>query len=134
MKKYEIERTVKYYDCDQSGKMHNVKYFYMMEDARTEIVRATGFDYATIEKQGILLPLTKNHINYSRPVAYDDKLIIRIWIKKLKEQTMQFGYEMLKGADIVASGYTEHVCLDAATGELRDFPQHIVDALQEYSA
>lgn len=49
--KFQIEAGVKYYDCDPSGVMHNVKYFYLLEEARNELGRNAGCSYLELEKK-----------------------------------------------------------------------------------
>jgi acyl-CoA thioester hydrolase len=66
---------VRYHECDPMGVAHHANYAPWFEIGRTELLRAAGVSYATLEKQGVFLVIAKLEVSY--PVRYDDLIDIR---------------------------------------------------------
>lgn len=60
------------------GVAHHAAYAPWLEIARTELLRARGMTYASLEAAGTFLVITKLAVNYRRPVKYDDVVEIRV--------------------------------------------------------
>ncbi|MFN9992585.1 MAG: acyl-CoA thioesterase [Phycisphaerales bacterium] len=74
---FPVRMRVRYCECDPMGVAHHASYVPWMEIGRTEMLRATGRTYASMEEQDILLVIVKMEVRYRRPVKYDDVLEIR---------------------------------------------------------
>jgi acyl-CoA thioester hydrolase len=68
------------------------------------------------------LPVVEAHCAYHRPARYEDLLDIDIRIGRLRGASMTFVYQVRRGPDKIASGWTEHACIDPATGRPKRFP------------
>ena len=56
---HEIEIRVRYYETDAQGFVHHANYFVYFELARVEQLLRLGYDYAHLERDGILLVVNK---------------------------------------------------------------------------
>lgn len=74
---FRVSVRVRYCECDPMGVAHHASYVPWMEIGRTEMLRATGRTYASMEEMGLLLVVVKMDVRYRRPVKYDDVVEIR---------------------------------------------------------
>ena len=74
---FRVNVRVRYCECDPMGVAHHASYVPWMEIGRTEILRATGRSYASMEEQDILFVIVKMDVRYRKPVKYDDLVEIR---------------------------------------------------------
>ncbi len=110
MKTYEHQIRVTYQETDKMGVVYHANYLHWFEIARTEMLRAEGFSYKSLEKRGILLPVLEAHCNYHHPAYYDDLVTIFIKIKELRRTKISFVYEILNSKDqrLLTTGTTVH--------------------------
>lgn len=69
-----VEFRVRYCETDQMGTYYNSRALEWFEQGRTELLRALGRPYRQMEQEGLLLPVTEAHIDYSGRARYDDLL------------------------------------------------------------
>ena len=75
---HEIEIRVRYYETDAQGFVHHANYFQYFELARVEQLLALGYDYAQLERDGIILVVNKIACKYHRPCKFGDTLRLQI--------------------------------------------------------
>jgi acyl-CoA thioester hydrolase len=94
-------------------------------------LRAAGFAYRDLEGRGVLLPVIEYGARFAKSADYDDRLAIEATIRDLRSRAVTFNYRVKRGEELVAEGFTRHVCAD---GELkpRRFPDEVVAAVQSY--
>src|ERR1700760_124186 len=63
---------VRYQETDAMGVLHHANYFTYFEMGRTELLRANGHNYRTIEEGGIFMVIVDVSCRYRRPARYDD--------------------------------------------------------------
>jgi acyl-CoA thioester hydrolase len=113
---HSIQLRVRYAETDKMGVVWHGDYWRYFEDARTEALRACGWSYREMEKDGIMLPLVEAHIEYFKPATYDDLLTVKASIREPPTARLRFDYEVLNEAgEKLASGYTVLGFVDAAT-------------------
>ena len=106
---------VPYADTDMMGVVYYGNYLTLFERARNELMRATGPSYAQMEADGLMLPVVEAHVDYRAPARYDDVLEIAAWISEVRGVRCQVRCAVLRGGELLASGWTVHACVDAAT-------------------
>jgi acyl-CoA thioester hydrolase len=52
---------------------------------------------------------------YKSPARYDDEIVVKTWLKNIRESVIHFGYELLRVEDgsLIAEGETTHIVADA---------------------
>ena len=110
MKNGETLIRVRYEETDQMGVVYYANYFVWMEIGRTGYFRRLGLCYREVEKNGILLPVTKAYCQYQAPAHYDDLLRIVTSIASLHDVRIVFKYEIFNNSTdkLLAMGETEH--------------------------
>lgn len=102
---------VTYRMTDQMGVVYYANYFEMFEFGRTELLRATGFSYAQMERDGFYLPVTRAAAEYVSPARYDDLLEIQTAITRLDRLRIEFDYEIRRKDEpgLICRGATTHI-------------------------
>ena len=118
---------VRYAETDQMGVVHHANYIVWFEHVRTHLCAMSGFHYADIEKMGFLLMVTGVEVRYKRPARYGDVVKIVCWGEKMGSRGLRFAYEVKKADEVLATGASDHVWIEARTGK----PCTIPDPLRE---
>jgi acyl-CoA thioester hydrolase len=131
-KKYiEFEVRVRYSEIDRMGVAHNKIYFEWFEIGRTEFCRQKNIPYKNIEEQGYYLVVVEAFCKYKRPLRYDDKFLIRVFLKEATPKKVVFAYELVTREEkkSIANGYTVHISTNAKA-EVRSLPGEILNKLK----
>ncbi len=94
MKCNEIDVRVRYQETDQMGIVYYSNYFVYFEMGRIEFLRNHGISYAEIEKENIFLAVAEAHCKYRAPAMFDDLLVIKTCLSKMKHARIEFCYEI----------------------------------------
>lgn len=65
------------------------------------------------------------HIFYKRAARFDEELTLRTKLAELKRATLRFEYELLRGAEVISTGYTRHGCIEIPTGRPTRIPAEL---------
>ncbi len=124
---------VRYSETDQMRIVYYGRYFEYFEQARTDLLRASGLPYAELERQGILLPVVEAFAKYIKSVGYDDEIVVESIIREVPVARIRIEYLVTrsKDAELVAEGYTVLSFLNAATGRPTRAPAQLVQLIQE---
>ena len=111
----DTEIVVRYAETDQMGVVHHSVYPVWFEAARTDFMDKAGYPYPDIEKQGILLPLTRLECSYREGARYGDTVIITTEITKITPARIEISYKALRSNDsiLLAEGKTVHAWTDS---------------------
>ena len=109
---HEIQVRVRYCETDAMGYLHHANYFNFFELARTELFRAQGGNYRTMEERGFFLVVVKIECHYKVPSRFDDELTIRTRISRLTPAKLEHEYEVFRNGMQVARGTSCLACVD----------------------
>ena len=113
----ETQIVVRYAETDQMGIAHHSNYAVWFEQARTEFIRSLGITYGEMEKNGVMMPLTKLETVYKIPARYEDVLTVYTRAVKLSPVRIRLEYEVRRAdtAQPLSFGATEHAFVDSGT-------------------
>ncbi len=123
---------VRYSDTDKMGLMYYSRYLEYCEAARVELLRSTGIIYAEVEKQGIALPVIQAHINYYKPIYYDEVVKIVSRIPHMPSSTLRIEYEFYKDRQICSYAYTILAFVSIATGKAIKPPSWLLHKFHKF--
>lgn len=105
---------VRYAETDQMGVVYHANYFIWFEIGRTAFFRSLNMNYGKLEDEDVLLPVIDVGCKYIVPAKYDDEIIIRTKLVKLKGVRLTYNYEIIRKEDgeILATGHTTHAFVD----------------------
>lgn len=130
----ESRLRVRYKETDQMGIAHHSNYVVWFEVGRTDLCREAGMTYREIEDRGYVLVVTEIGCKYRSPFRYDDEVVIRTEVAQLGSRAMQFGYELFRGDERCASGFSRHFWLDRETRRPVVAPADIIALFEPYCA
>ncbi|MBW2449352.1 MAG: acyl-CoA thioesterase [Deltaproteobacteria bacterium] len=121
---------VRYGDTDKMGFVYHANYFRWFEIGRSEMFRAMGIPYKSIESKGFFLPLSEMHCTFNTPSQYDDILIVETSLDTRYRAGMKFDYKIFNENNdkLLASGYTKHACVDSEGRVVRP-PKFLTDSI-----
>lgn len=122
---HETEIRVRYYETDAQGVVHHANYFQYFELARVEQLLAQGYDYAHLERDGILLVVNKISAKYYRPGRFGDILRLQIRTVRARGARIDHQYRVLRGQEIIAEGESTIACVDRE-GRVQRLPEFLV--------
>ena len=119
-------------DTDAMSVVHHGSFLTYFAVAWVEYLREHGFPISEVNKR-IHMPVVEALVRYVKPARLDDLLEVTSRVGERKRASFTFFYEIKNEAsEIVATGYTRHVCLNPATTKMVALPdwlkESIVDA------
>jgi acyl-CoA thioester hydrolase len=128
----ESRLRVRYAETDQMGVVYHSNHFIWFEVGRVDLLRQLGFSYREMEHEcKCHLAVVDARCRYRAPATYDDEIIVRTYIKRVRGSLVHFGYELLRGGegDLIAEGETTHIFIDAHK-KITPFPEKYLLALR----
>lgn len=133
MYQFETKIRVRYAETDQMGYVYYGNYATYYEVARAESLRALGFTYKTLEKDGVIMPVVENYSKYFRPAKYDDLLTIKLYLKEMPHKRITFEYEIFNEKEkLLNLGRTELAFVDIKTGKPCTVPDDISELISPF--
>jgi len=123
--------SVRYAETDRMGVAHHSSYLLWFELARTGLLREAGHSYRDLESSGVRLPVLEYGCKFLKSADYDDALRIETTVRDLRSRTLTFAYTVHRGSDLLAEGFTYHVCVDE-NHKPRRFPDAVIAALEPF--
>ena len=114
---------VPYADTDMMGVVYYGNYLTLFERSRNELMRALGPSYAQMEADGLMLPVIEAHVDYRAPARDDDVLEIAAWLSEAHGVRCKVRNAVLRGGELLASGWTVHACVDAKSRRPARLPE-----------
>jgi len=129
----ETKIRVRYGETDQMGYVYYGNYPLYYEVARTDMIRKIGWSYKTMEKNGIMMPVSSLNVKYIRPAFYDNELTIKVYVKKFPTARMEFEYEVFnEEKKLINTGNTTLVFVDMKTGKPTNPPEAFIKMIEKY--
>jgi len=124
---------VYYEDTDSGGVVYYANYLKFLERARTEWLRALGFDQSELLRDyNVIFVVRRVEIDYLRPAVFDDALAVtvkvhgegRSWIEL--DQTVE-----REGEDALVKARVKIVCVNGQTFKPAGIPPEIKAKMEE---
>lgn len=123
--------AVRYAETDRMGVAHHSSYLLWFEIARTGLLREAGKPYRAIEDEGARLPVVEYGCRFFKSADYDDHLAIETTVREMRSRVITFDYRVLRGDEVLAAGFTTHVCT-GPDNRARRFPDDVLDAVAAF--
>ncbi len=134
MRRHTIETTIRtrYAETDAMGVVHHASYIIWLEQGRTDLLRACGVPYKTIEERGYFVVLSDLHVRYLAPARYDDLVIVQVTLAEVRSRQVVFEYKLRHAETQVAliEARSEHIIVDRKTQRPARLPLDLFDALR----
>ncbi len=121
---------VYYEDTDAGGVVFYANYLKFMERARTEYLRALGFEQDVLAGQGLIFAVHRAEIDYLKPARFNESLQVSAVIQSQKKVSLTFEQEVRKDSGEVCSrGIIKIVCINNQTFKPQPIPEEILKAI-----
>ena len=138
MRKFELEHRVAYVETDAMAIVHHSNYIRWFEMGRNDMLRTIGYPYSKLEKMGIWMPVIGVACDYKSPAGFDEVVLIRAWVDKVKGASVYLAYEVVgkESGEVKVTGSSSHGVTDTDLRPLRlkkEFPdlyEKLVNAMK----
>ena len=96
---FEIELTVRDYECDLQGIVNNSVYQNYLEHCRHEFLKEIGLDFISLHNNGIDAVVTRIEMDYRQPLKPRDVFIVRLGLRKQGRIRFVFDQSIVRKAD-----------------------------------
>ena len=120
---------VRFAETDAQAIAHHASYVVWLEEARVAYLAVFAGGYQAIRDRGIEALTTGVHVEYERAAVFDD--VLTIWVRCAEIRGARFRYEYVveRSGTPVATGWTTHATVDAASRRPTRVPAWFVDAV-----
>ncbi len=132
MQHFDWPVRVYYEDTDSGGVVFYANYLKFMERARTEWLRALGFEQdALIDEAGVIFAVRSARVDYLRPARFNDLLTVRSRVLSSGRASVVFEQRVLQTENEkeLTRGEIKIASLDASTFRPKPMPKELMEAL-----
>jgi acyl-CoA thioester hydrolase len=123
---------VYYEDTDHGGVVFYANYLKFMERARTEWLRALGFEQdRMIEEEGLIFAVRSVELNYHSPARFNDLLDVTARVTKYGRASIDFEQQVRRGDELLCEGVVRLATLDAETFRPKPANRQLIERLDE---
>ncbi len=124
---------VYYEDTDSGGVVYHANYLRFMERARTEWLRALGFEQDRLAgEEGIIFAVRSLSIDYRAPARFNDALEVRSSLRELRRASMLFHQRIVRADGPereLCSATVSIACVSTAAMRPAAIPPVILEAM-----
>ena len=124
---------VYYEDTDVGGVVYYANYLKFMERARTEWIRALGFEQDELIRQlAVIFAVRAVHVDYLQPARFNDALTTSVMFSEMGRASMTLEQTIRRQgqAEVLCQGTVKIVSLDSGTFRPVAIPKPILEKLQ----
>ena len=117
---------VYYQDTDAGGVVFHATYLHFLERARTEWMRARGFDARELASRFRLVFIVRRmEIAYMKPAVLDDMVSVSATVENMGRAQLTFAQEVRREREILARAAVNVACVGAHDLKPMPFPEEI---------
>ena len=125
---------VYYEDTDSGGVVYYANYLKFMERARTEMLRAAGFEQDQLREQRDLLLVVRNvELELKQPARFNDELVVKTHITTMNGPSIHFQQAIMHKEEqdkLMATATIHIVSITASSWKPVRFPDDIQTELK----
>ena len=122
---------VYYEDTDSGGVVYYANYLKFMERARTEWLRAHGFEQSELVREhGAIFVVRDVHISYQRPAVFDDLLKVTVKVHASGRSWIEFAQTVERNNVILTHATVKIVCVNHVSFKPMEVPAIIREQME----
>jgi acyl-CoA thioester hydrolase len=126
---------VYYEDTDHSGAVYYANYLKFLERARTEWLRALGFELTDLAtRYQIAFVVRSLSIEYAKPAAFNDELAVTVEPDAVKGGQIVLAQRVLRDGAELATARVRLACINTASFKPARIPSSLADSLVGHAA
>lgn len=125
---------VRYNETDQMGVVYHSNYLIWLDMSRTKFFKDLGFNYAEIEKQGIIFPVREVNIQYYSSCRYGEEITVETKVKKFTNIKTIYEHILKNNeGELKAKADSTVVCVDKNTFKIAKTERVLPEVFETYS-
>ena len=121
-----------YQDTDAGGVMFHATYLDFLERARTEWMRARGFDVRELAGRfRLVFIVRKLEIAYMKPALLDDLVSVTAAVEKMGRAQLTFAQQIRRDGETLVRAAVNVACVEAGSLRPAPFPEEIRASLAQ---
>ena len=121
---------VYYEDTDAAGVVFYANYLKFMERARTEWLRALGFEQTTLmHDHNVVFVVRSLAVEYLRPALFNDELEVTVTLRGARGSLLEIAQSIRRGTDDLVTGEVKVACVNTQTFRPVRIPSSILEKL-----
>ena len=125
---------VYYEDIDVGGVVYHANYLKFMERARSEWLRALGFDQTDLRvRDGLLLVVISAEIRYLKPARFEDLLCVTTRVESRRRTVMTFRQAIHRNSpagELLVTANLDAACVRDGTFRPTVLPKGMIEAME----
>ena len=131
IKKFIWPVRIYYEDTDAGGVVFYANYLKFFERARTEMLRAMGYEQDTLMiNPGIVFAVRSVQIEYLKSARFNELIEVSAEVIYAKRASLTFEQLITRGDDVLCTSITRIACLDANTMRPKEIPKILQELLK----
>lgn len=115
-----------YEDTDLGGVVYYANYLKYMERARTEWLRAEGFEQdELIEKENVIFAVRSVQADYLSPARFNDEIVVHTLVRKKGKASITVEQIVKRNEDILCKAIIKIACLQADSFKPAVMPENL---------
>ena len=117
-------------DTDAGGVVYYANYLKFMERARSEWLRAFGFEQDVLrDESGVVFVVRRVEIDYLSPARFNEQLEVSVRLHEAGRASLSVRQELMRGSDRLAQAVVTLACVDAVRFKPVKIPEPLLQAL-----
>ncbi len=134
MKSFNWPVRVYYEDTDAGGVVYYANYLKFFERARTEMLRAIGFEQdELVATEGIIFAVRSVQVDYLNPARFNEQLYVSAKLLQVKKASFNFEQVITRSDVILCNSKVRIACLDGQSFRPKAIPETIFRAILEHT-
>lgn len=122
---------VYYEDTDAGGVVYYANYLKYMERARTEWLRALGFEQDSLrEELGVIFAVRSVQVEYLKPARFNDAIGVGVALVEARSASFSFAQRVTRGDAVLCDGRVKIVSLSAEGFRPQALPEAVLKRLR----
>lgn len=131
MNYFEWPVRVYYEDTDSGGVVYHSNYLNFMERARTEWLRALGFEQdKLLQHHQCIFAVHSMQINFRLPARFNDLLMVRTKLNKTSGASLEFEQKIFRNDELLCEAVVKIACLDANRFRPKSIPSFLLTEIR----
>jgi len=119
-------------DTDAGGVVYYANYLKFMERARSEWLRALGFEQDELRDQwGIMFVVRRVEVDYLAPARFNDEIDVDVSVHEVGRASLSVKQTLTRGSTRLVSAKVRLACVDAVHFKPVKIPSSILQALAQ---
>lgn len=117
-------------DTDAGGVVYYANYLKFMERARSEWLRALGFEQDVLRHEaGVVFVVRRVEIDYLSPARFNEQLEVSVRLHEMGRASLSVRQELMRGSTRLAEAVVTLACVDVVRFKPVKIPESLLQTL-----